>query len=635
MASNVIRVSVLADAKQFEKTFGQATTKAVGFGAAIGTMAGNLAYDLGRRALSAVKDFVGSSIDAFNDLNESLNALEVVYGEHAQGIMALGEASAQSLGVSNAEFNNHAVSISAFAKQIAGEGGDVVGTVDELTKRTADFASVMNIDFSEAAAKFRSGLAGESEPLRRYGIDVSAARIETQALADGIWDGNGAMTEAQKVQARYNAIMEQTALTTGDFANTADEAANKERILQAELENQKALLGGSLLPLHMTWLGIQKEMLPVIGSLATAVGLWTGALERADAALQSAESSQEQNATSLDLAKDAVENLHFAQTVMGEFIRNSWIPDFMAAKTTGEEFKGSVDDLVSSLGLTEDELRELLGTLPDLAKELGLSEEKTDALREAVEKELRAKQEHQRFLDANYIPTMEGVGEATDDTTDAIIRQADEIKAAADPWFRLIRDAKRAEEAQDAYTQAVIEFGEGSPQAQEAALAVAEANLAVKSAAEEAEAAEGDLQAALAGLNLPPGVVAAINAQLSNIRNPNVRLTVSAPTIGYRQLPTGEYVPRVSGRRDYHEGVRRVPGVRGQEVPATLQAGERVLSAAEADRMDKRQGGAGNTYEITVNAGVGDPQAIGRAVVEALQAYERANGAIPINVRVE
>jgi hypothetical protein len=418
MASNVIRVSILADAKQFERAFGQAQTKAVGFGSAIGTMAGNLVYDLGRRALGAVKDFVGSSIDAFNDLNESLNALEVVYGEHAEGIMALGEASAQSLGVSNAEFNNHAVSISAFAKQIAGEGGDVVGTVDELTKRTADFASVMNIDFGEAAAKFRSGLAGESEPLRRYGIDVSAARIETQALADGIWDGAGKMTEAQKVQARYNAIMEQTALTTGDFANTADEAANKQRILEAELENQKALLGQGLLPLHMTWLELQQDMLPVIGELATAVGLWTGAIDRADAAIRNATTSQDENATSLDAAKDAIDNLHYAGTVVGEFIRNSWIPDWMAAKTTGEEFEESIDDLIEGLGLTDDELRELIGTLPDLAKELGLSEEKTDALREAIQEELRAQQEHQRFLDANYIPTMEEVGRVTGDTTE-------------------------------------------------------------------------------------------------------------------------------------------------------------------------------------------------------------------------
>jgi hypothetical protein len=44
--------------------------------------------------------------------------------------------------------------------------------------------------------------------------------------------------------------------------------------------------------------------------------------------------------------------------------------------------------------------------------------------------------------------------------------------------------------------------------------------------------------------------------------------------------------------------------------------------------------GAGMVANITINAGMGaDPNSISRAVVEALQRYERANGAIPVRTR--
>lgn len=199
-------------------------------------------------SVGAAVNFAQGAIDEASSLGESLNALEVVYGNSATGISKIGEEAARTLGLSNLQFNNLAVQFAGFGKTIAGEGGDVVGTLEDLTGRAADFASVMNLEVSEAAQLFQSGLAGESEPLRRYSIDLSAAAVDAYAYANGIAETGEQLTEAEKVQARYGLLMQETNQTAGDFANTSDSLANQQRILAAEWDNLRAELGTELLP---------------------------------------------------------------------------------------------------------------------------------------------------------------------------------------------------------------------------------------------------------------------------------------------------------------------------------------------------------------------------------------------------
>jgi len=218
----------------------------------------------GALATVGVKVLKDSVAEASN-LNESLNAVQVTFGKNAKGIMALGENAAKALGLSKTEFNGLAVRFSNFAQTVAGKGGDVVGTMDDLTTRASDFASVMNLDVNQAAELFQSGLAGETEPLRQYGIDLSAAAVQAHALAKGIWNGKGEMTEAQKVQARYSLLMKSTNKTAGDFANTSDSLANRQRIANAQWKNAKASIGQALLPVMQSVTAfIQEKVVPAI-----------------------------------------------------------------------------------------------------------------------------------------------------------------------------------------------------------------------------------------------------------------------------------------------------------------------------------------------------------------------------------
>jgi len=224
-------------------------------------------------AAVGVGRFFGDAVNQANDLSESLNAVNVAYGESAANIVKLGEDAATRLGVTQSDFNAAAVRFSAFADRVVGEGGNVGGFVDDITTRAADFASVFNIDVSEALQVFQSGLSGEAEPLKRFGINLLDSEVQAYALQAGLIGVGEQMTEDIKTQARYGLLMQETAKTQGDFANTSDGLANSQRILTANFGDMQAAVGQALLP---TLANLSASMLPLVEQLGPIL---TGTLE--------------------------------------------------------------------------------------------------------------------------------------------------------------------------------------------------------------------------------------------------------------------------------------------------------------------------------------------------------------------
>jgi hypothetical protein len=219
--------------------------------------------------------FAVKAVGAASDLEESMNAVDVTFGEAAQSIHALGETSVESFGLSQAAFNSGAVSFAAFAKQVAGPGGEVADVMGDLMTRAVDFASVMNLDLNTAMTVFQSTLAGEAESMRRYGKDVSAAAVTQYALEAGLVASKTEMTEAIKVQARYGLLMRETDDVAGDFANTSGSLANQQKILSANLEDTSATIGRVLIPVAtegIKVLGALVDSLETYADLSTSIG---------------------------------------------------------------------------------------------------------------------------------------------------------------------------------------------------------------------------------------------------------------------------------------------------------------------------------------------------------------------------
>jgi hypothetical protein len=222
-------------------------------------------------ATREIINFGKGAVNAASDLAESANAVSVSFGDAADRILKLGENASTAVGLSAKDFNGFAVQFAGFTKQLTTADKDIVEVTDELTVRIADFASVMNLDVPNAATKFQSALAGSTEPMRAFGIDVSAAAVQTYALENGITDNAKAMTEAEKVQARYGLIMEQTAQMSGDFAATSDGLANSQRVLAAELENTKATVGEAMIPALESLMGAVKPVLEAFTALPDGI----------------------------------------------------------------------------------------------------------------------------------------------------------------------------------------------------------------------------------------------------------------------------------------------------------------------------------------------------------------------------
>jgi hypothetical protein len=195
--------------------------------------------------------FLASTIGPASDLNETISKTTVVFGESSKAVLAFGENAAMALGMSKNEALTGAATFgNLFRAMQIGEKTSADMSMS-LVSLAGDLASFNNMDPTEVLNALRSGLSGETEPLKRLGININQALIEQKALSMGLWDGIVPLTAAAKAQAVYALAMEQTTLAQGDFARTSDGVANQQRILAATFEDLKAKIGTALLPMLM------------------------------------------------------------------------------------------------------------------------------------------------------------------------------------------------------------------------------------------------------------------------------------------------------------------------------------------------------------------------------------------------
>jgi hypothetical protein len=219
-------------------------------------------------AVRYVAQFTASLAKAASDQGEALNKVDVVFEKSAGVVEDYAERAAQAAGISKTAALDAAGGFGTMLKT-AGLASDQAADMSvRLVQLAGDLASFNNIDPSEALEKLRSGLAGEAEPLRTVGVLLSEARVKAEAYASGIAKNGEELTEAQKVQARFNLILQDTTLSQGDFARTAEGAANSQRTLNAEWEDAKAEMGQAVLPLFKDLLGLMRGAIPVAQFLA-------------------------------------------------------------------------------------------------------------------------------------------------------------------------------------------------------------------------------------------------------------------------------------------------------------------------------------------------------------------------------
>ena len=212
-------------------------------------------------------------VDAASNLEESQSKVNVVFGSGAKAVTDFASTTAVSMGISK-QAALEATGTYGNLIQAFGLGQDKAQTMSTtLVQLAGDLASFNNTSVEDAIQAIRSGLSGEAEPLKRFGVAINDVRMKTEAMNMGLYDGHGTLSVSAKMQAAYALILKDTTLAQGDYARTADGVANTQRTLAAQFQDVKAEIGTALIPAYKALLGfVQDNIIPVFREFARVLG---------------------------------------------------------------------------------------------------------------------------------------------------------------------------------------------------------------------------------------------------------------------------------------------------------------------------------------------------------------------------
>lgn len=196
-----------------------------------------------------------AAIQAASDLEEVQNVVDVTFGEGARQIETWAKTAQTQFGLTETQAKRFTSTLGAMMKSAGLAGHEIVSMSTDLAGLAADMASFYNLDFDTAFQKIRSGISGETEPLKQLGINMSVANLEAYALTQGITKAFDKMSQSEQTILRYQYLMQATADAQGDFARTSDGYANSVRLLETNLDSLKAKIGTVLLPVVNTVVG--------------------------------------------------------------------------------------------------------------------------------------------------------------------------------------------------------------------------------------------------------------------------------------------------------------------------------------------------------------------------------------------
>lgn len=274
----------------------------------------NLKFGAVVLGLRKISNALATSVGSINDYIENMNLFHVSMGEFYTEAKEYAELVQSKMGIDSSEWMRGQGVFMAMAKGFGIAGDKAYEMSKGMTELSYDMASFYNIPITEALTKMRSAMAGEIEPMRALGISLTEATLQEVALAKGITKKVNAMTEAEKSQLRYVAIVEsakrvggvvdgEDVKLIGDFARTLSSPANAIRILQQQFIMLGRAIGSVFIPIItkvMPYIqAFVKVLTNAISRLATLLGFKMPNWDNA---------SWEQGATSVSDTADALGN---------------------------------------------------------------------------------------------------------------------------------------------------------------------------------------------------------------------------------------------------------------------------------------------------------------------------------------
>lgn len=242
---------------------------------------------------------IKNAIDISSTLTEVQNVVDVTFGDMSKKVNEFAQDSIRQFGMSELTLKQTASRFQAMGtamgidsslikkaneflnKQTDGYIGlsDSMADVSlNLTKLTADMASLYNIDQDVVSQDLAAIFTGQTRPLRDYGLDLTQATLKEWAMKQGLDSDIASMSQAEKTMLRYQYVLANTQTAQGDFARTADSWANQIRILKQSFEQLGSVIGGALINAFKPFVKALNSVLLVVISFVTKVTNALGAI---------------------------------------------------------------------------------------------------------------------------------------------------------------------------------------------------------------------------------------------------------------------------------------------------------------------------------------------------------------------
>lgn len=230
-------------------------------------------------------DAFGYLLNKSNDYIETMNLFTVVMGSATEQAWDFIQA-LETIGVDQEQAMRYQSSFYDIGKSLGMTAENAYTLSEQFTKLSYDYASLYNLPIEDSFQKLQAAIVGTTEPIRRLGKDISIAKLEEVALSLGIQESVRNMTQAEKAELRFIAVMQQSSAAMNDMERTIDQPANALRVLKAQFTSLARELGNIFIPILqavLPWLiAITKFIRGVIADIAGFFGIsfneidWSG-----------------------------------------------------------------------------------------------------------------------------------------------------------------------------------------------------------------------------------------------------------------------------------------------------------------------------------------------------------------------
>lgn len=232
------------------------------FNVALGKVGSDWSHQFEQYGYENAESYAESFSTRLSDKLSKLSGLNIELGPDGKGILT--ESNMKNLGLNIQEITQYASQLTSITNSIGLTGEASLAAASSFTKLAGDMSSLFNVDYSSAAKNLQSGLIGQSRALYKYGIDITNATLQTYAYNLGLSKSVSEMTQAEKMQLRMLAILDQSKVSWGDLANTINSPSNMIRQFKNNLKETGLVLGQLFIP-------VMQKVMPVINGVTIAI----------------------------------------------------------------------------------------------------------------------------------------------------------------------------------------------------------------------------------------------------------------------------------------------------------------------------------------------------------------------------